>query len=774
LKKIIPIFFWSILTIFVPRFGTSQVLLNSNSTLTAGTNLTCGSTFLDNGGTGNYLPDTDFTITLCAAPGQFLSVTLSSVSISSNSGGGGANQPDFFYVNTGSGFTLIPNTGGSGSSSFTFQSSVGGCISFRLDSNGGGVSSGFSGIISCLSPPINDQPCSALTIPVNSSGCAYTLGTTVNSTLSTGMVEPGCGSFSDNDVWYRAVVPSNGTLSVTVVDDNTSITPFAASLALYSGTCSSLSHKGCASSASYSTPSTINYTGTPGETIYIRVWDFADNEGTFNICATTTAGIMGSVITGNSNLTCGATFTDPGGSGNYLTNQYALYTVCPAGSGQFAQVNFSSFNLGSGDFLTVMNGNTSSAPIIGNYSGTANPGIIISSDPSGCLTFAFLSNATGVGSGWNATISCSFSPGNNNTSTFCSTSNCSGGCGQVICGDGNYPTTNNVSSGVQELNATQIGGCWGGTGEISSVWYYFQTQTPGNLEMNLSGPNGQDYDFAIYGPSTNGSLPCPLNSGNSPIRCSYSSVNGNVGLGNGATDFFEGAEGDGWVAPIAMLAGEIYAMVLNISQNGGPQPIVSVDVNGSGSLDCTPTLLPITLFSFDGINEGPFNSITWITNSEINNDYFILERSINGKDWEIIGIVDGAGSTQESHFYSFRDEQPTLPLSYYRLAQTDYDGTKTYSHIIAINANPSNDRITGVFPNPCNETAAFIYNGKSDEVLYLKIINSFGQTVHNLEIKDLKKGQLIDISLENLNTGLFQIIYHQGNWLHSEKLTVIK
>jgi hypothetical protein len=760
------------LFILVSVTSHSQILLNSTTTLTAGTNFSCGSTFLDNGGAGNYLVNTDNTLTLCAAPGQFLSVTLNSVSISSNSGG--ANQPDFFYVNTGTGFTLIPNTGGSGPSSLTYQSAIGGCLSFRLDSNGNGVSSGFTGTISCLTPPANDQPCGAITIPVNTSGCVNTLGTTINSTLSTGMVEPGCGSFSDNDVWYKAVVPANGALSVSVVDDNTSITPYGASLALYSGVCSSLFHKGCVSSASLTTPSTINYTGTPGEIIFIRVWDYADNEGTFNICATTTAASLGSILTGNTNLTCGGTFTDPGGNGDYLTNQYALYTVCPSSPGQYAQVNFSSFNLGSGDLLTIMNGSNNSAPIIGTYNGTSNPGILTSSDPSGCLTFAFLSNASGVSSGWNATISCSSTPGTNNTSTYCSSSNCSGGCSEVICGDGNYPTTNNVSSGVQELSTPQIGGCWGGTGEISSVWYYFQTQTAGTLEMTITGPNGQDYDFAIYGPSTNGSLPCPMNTGNGPIRCSYSSVNGDVGLSNSATDFFEGAEGDGWVAPIAMQSGEIYAMVLNIFQNGGPQPVISVDIKGSGSLDCTPTLLPITLLSFEGINEGSFNSITWITSSEINNDYFTLESSINGKEWETLAIVEGSGTTQESHFYSFRDEQPTIPISYYRLAQTDYDGTKIYSHIIAVNSNPSNDRISGVFPNPCNENTSFTYHGASDEELMIKIMNSYGQIVQNIALNDIKKEQLINISLEGLSAGLYQINYQQGNWMHSEKMTIIK
>lgn len=584
MKKIYQFVFLTLYVCFIQTNIIAQVLLNSTSTLIAVTDFPCGSTFLDDGGVANYLSNTDNTLTLCAPSGQYLSVTFTNVSISSASNSG--NQPDFFYVNTGTGLMSVPNTGGSGPSSVTYQSAVGGCISFRLDSNGGGVSSGFQGTISCVSPPVNDNPCGAISIPVNTS-CIPTLGTSINSSLSNGMVEPGCGSFSDNDVWFKTVVPSNGILSLNVVDDNTAVTPFAASLAVYSGSCGNLSHRGCYSSISNTTPSVLNYTGTPGETLYIRVWDYSDNEGTFNICATTTAATFGSILTGNTNLTCGATFTDPGGNGNYLNNQYALYTVCPANLGEYSRVSFSAFSLGSGDFLTILDGNSTSSPIIGTYSGTSLPGVITSSDPSGCLTFAFLSNSTGVGSGWSASISCTSVPGTSPTATYCSSSNCSGGCGQVICSDGNYPTENNVSSGIQELGAPQISGCWGGTGEISSVWYYFQSQTTGSLEIALSGPAGQDYDFAIYGPSSNNLLPCPLNTGSSPIRCSYSSVNGSVGIGNGAFDYFEGAEGDGWVAPIAMQAGEVYAMVLNIFQNGGPQPVINVNISGTGSLDCS-------------------------------------------------------------------------------------------------------------------------------------------------------------------------------------------
>ena len=761
-------------SLFTSLFSYGQVILNTTSTLTAGTGFTCGANFFDNGGSGgNYLTNTDFTVTLCAPAGQYLSVTFSAVSISSASGGG--SLPDFFTVNTGSGFTAIPNTGGAGPSSVTYQSTIGGCISFRLDSNGGGVSSGFSGTITCVTPPANDNPCGAVTIPVNSTGCVNTLGTSVNSTLTTGVIEPGCGSFSNNDVWYQAIVPANGTLSVSVVDDNTTTTPFAASLAVYSGTCGALTHQGCNSSVSYSTPSSLNYTGTPGETIFIRVWDYQDNEGTFNICATTTAATMGSVLTGNNTLTCGGTFTDPGGNGNYLTNQYAVYNVCPSTAGQYSTVNFSAFNLGSGDYLTIINGSSTSAPIIGTYTGATLPGTITSSDPSGCLTFAFLSNSSIVSSGWSATVSCSSTPGSNNTSTYCSTSNCSGGCGEIVCGDGSYPTQNNVSSGVQEINAPQVSGCFGTSGEVSSTWYYFQSQSTGTLEIALSGPAGQDYDFAIYGPATNNEVPCPLNTGNGPIRCSFSGAVGSVGLGNGATDYFEGAEGDGWLAPISMQAGEVYAMVLNIYQNGGPQPVIGVDISGSGTLDCSPTItLPVTLYSFEGINEGSHNTINWITNSEINNDYFTIERSLNGLDWEVVGIVQGAGTTAEAHFYSLRDANPYLPVSYYRLTQTDYDGQLTKSHIISVSANNTDALVSGIFPNPSNGYASFTYNGLNEGPLTVTLVNELGNVVKQYVFTDLQKGMLKSIATNDLSDGLYHVVYSQGDWIHNEKLTIIK
>ena len=101
------------------------------------------------------------------------------------------------------------------------------------------------------------------------------------------------------------------------------------------------------------------------------------------------------------------------------------------------------------------------------------------------------------------------------------------------------------------------------------------------------------------------------------------------------------------------------------------------------ALDASP--LPIELLSFTAIPED--NSkvrCDWITASEINNDYFTVERSKDGMHFEPIGIVDGSGTTTDVHSYFHYDMHPYSGLSYYRLMQTDFDGLTTHSQIVAV------------------------------------------------------------------------------------------
>jgi hypothetical protein len=109
------------------------------------------------------------------------------------------------------------------------------------------------------------------------------------------------------------------------------------------------------------------------------------------------------------------------------------------------------------------------------------------------------------------------------------------------------------------------------------------------------------------------------------------------------------------------------------------------DLAGPLSMPSYDCVLPITLSSFTAEKyKGDDVIIRWTTSSEINNDYFVIEKSANGKDFSELSTVDGAGNSTSNLYYNVTDDRPFNPVSYYRLKQVDYDGTTTYSNIVAV------------------------------------------------------------------------------------------
>lgn len=87
-----------------------------------------------------------------------------------------------------------------------------------------------------------------------------------------------------------------------------------------------------------------------------------------------------------------------------------------------------------------------------------------------------------------------------------------------------------------------------------------------------------------------------------------------------------------------------------------------------------PTPLPIELLEFTATVDRSIVDINWSTASQANNDYFTIERSQNGYNWEDLEEIDGAGNSTSTLNYNIKDLRPYLGTSYYRLTQTDYDG----------------------------------------------------------------------------------------------------
>jgi hypothetical protein len=143
------------------------------------------------------------------------------------------------------------------------------------------------------------------------------------------------------------------------------------------------------------------------------------------------------------------------------------------------------------------------------------------------------------------------------------------------------------------------------------------------------------------------------------------------------------------------------------SYDGYPQGtnlIATVGTDIKGTSRTEPTIgafefnstLPITLLSFDAQLVDRRTELQWVTASEKNNDYFNIERSYNGTDWEFLDQVDGAGNSTELLSYHTYDFNPYRGITYYRLKQVDFDGKYSYSEIRSV----ANTDDLMILPNP--------------------------------------------------------------------------
>lgn len=110
-----------------------------------------------------------------------------------------------------------------------------------------------------------------------------------------------------------------------------------------------------------------------------------------------------------------------------------------------------------------------------------------------------------------------------------------------------------------------------------------------------------------------------------------------------------------------------------------------IGANVTECAGCTP--LPITLTFFVGsLNTDPPGSILleWETLNETDNEFFTIQRSADAQNFQDIAFMAGQGTSVVPQFYQFLDEQPLPRINYYRLKQTDFDGSFSFSPIIAV------------------------------------------------------------------------------------------
>lgn len=166
--------------------------------------------------------------------------------------------------------------------------------------------------------------------------------------------------------------------------------------------------------------------------------------------------------------------------------------------------------------------------------------------------------------------------------------------------------------------------------------------------------------------------------------------------------------------------------------------------------------LPIELVFF-GIEKSDLNEthLIWETSSEKNNDFFTIERSIDGENFFPIGQVKGAGNSNSILNYQFIDKSPLKELGYYRLKQTDFDGTETISMIVSNNYHNNENYALNIYPNPSSEDkSTFLeFSSKKSDFIQFEILDVRGMVIFAdaLEVHGKAKVELTN----NLNKGVY-------------------
>ncbi len=176
--------------------------------------------------------------------------------------------------------------------------------------------------------------------------------------------------------------------------------------------------------------------------------------------------------------------------------------------------------------------------------------------------------------------------------------------------------------------------------------------------------------------------------------------------------------------------------------------------------------LPIELINFTAIGTDQNVLLNWQTASEINNDYFEIEKSTDGENFTSIQTVKGAGNSSQLLNYSTFDNNPYAGVNFYRLKQTDFDGAFSYSEVKQVSFTSTD--LVRIFPNPVKEEV-FIYFGESSNFNEIVITDLTGKIVI---LQNSTEKSMISIPLSHMASGVYLVTCKGSGNTITQKLVI--
>lgn len=165
---------------------------------------------------------------------------------------------------------------------------------------------------------------------------------------------------------------------------------------------------------------------------------------------------------------------------------------------------------------------------------------------------------------------------------------------------------------------------------------------------------------------------------------------------------------------------------------------------------------PVELLSFTGKATANGNLIQWVTASEFDNDYFTLERSANGQQFATITTVPGAGTSTTQLYYNYLDKNAPQGKSYYRLRQTDYNGSTSLSEIISVGQRSTVQSSLTASPIPAAQSVQFAFTSSSHDAQAILLIRDVtGKTIYQQTLSVQEGNNTASVNVEQMPAGLY-------------------
>ncbi|MFN3839908.1 MAG: T9SS type A sorting domain-containing protein [Cyclobacteriaceae bacterium] len=178
--------------------------------------------------------------------------------------------------------------------------------------------------------------------------------------------------------------------------------------------------------------------------------------------------------------------------------------------------------------------------------------------------------------------------------------------------------------------------------------------------------------------------------------------------------------------------------------------------------------LPVELVFFRAKANGGQVDLTWRTASETNNDYFTVERSADAGEWTTLATVPGKGNSTTRTDYGVVDDNPVTGTNYYRLKQTDFDGTFTYSAVVS--AFVEFTESIHVYPNPARESFTIKASFQLDATR-IQLYDQLGKQVR-VVVSSAENGNRLEVDSSSLTPGLYILQVTNGKVLRSVRVII--